>query len=426
MTQSDPDPRPFEAIPPDLVRRMRPLVGAAADGLLADLTGGAQDSTGDVAAGELRAAIVDGLRHFYDLAEHPRTAWPGIAAAYREIGRRMAVRGRDPEEMHSALRRSAQAIWRTLTSLAETLEVDRATLGRIAEAQFAFLDAVAGQVAHGYDTEAAGSDEAVQRRRARLLQLLLNGEPADRTGTVLADAARAAGWRPPRTLAAVALAPRPGAAPQPPGPPSASPPAPPSGPPRALSPALPPDVLVDLARTEPCLLLPDPDGPGRSRLLEALLRDWTVVIGPTVPPAQAAESLRWARQALALTRRGRIPADGVVRCMDHVPTLVIFLAEDLIERAAASRLAPLRALSPVQAERLTETLLSLLENNFNATEAGSRLHVHPQTVRYRLRHLEELFGADLQDPRRCLELEMILRARQAGAADDRAPLTAPA
>ncbi|WP_067484894.1 helix-turn-helix domain-containing protein [Actinomadura hibisca] len=408
MKQPDPDPRPFEAIPPDLMRRMRPLVGAAADDLLAELTGGTPD-TGDASAGELRAAIVDGLRHFYDLAERPRTAWPAIAAAYREVGRRMAVRGRDPEEMHSALRRSAQAIWRTLTALAETLEVDRATLGRIAEAQFGFLDAVAAQVAHGYDTEIAGSDEAVRRHRTRLLQTLLNGGPA-LTDQSLADAARAAGWRPPRTLAAVALAPKPGASPQP----------------AALSPALPPDVLVDLARTEPCLLLPDPDGPGRSRLLEALLRDWTVVLGPTVPPAQAAESLRWARQALALTRRGRIPDRGVVRCMDHVPTLVIFLAEDLIERAAASRLAPLRALSPVQAERLTETLLSLLENNFNATEAGSDLHVHPQTVRYRLRHLEELFGADLQDPRRCLELEMILRARQAGTADDRAPLTTPA
>ncbi|MFC6933171.1 helix-turn-helix domain-containing protein [Actinomadura yumaensis] len=428
MTHAELDVRPFEAIPRELVRRMRPLAGPAADQLLADLAGRGTDER---AAAEMRAGIVEGLEHFYDLVENPGTAWERIAAAHRELGRAMAVKGRDPEETHRALHRSARATWRTLTALAESLEVDRRTLGRIAEAQFGYLDAVAAQVAEGYETEAAGSEEALGRRRRRLLNLLFDGgaaaertvpgdgfsdasspsSPSGASGAAdadeIADAAASARWRIPRTVAAVALHPREGAA--------------------ARPPALPPDVLADLGRSEPRLLLPDPDGPGRARLLDALLRDWIVAAGPTVAPAEAADSLRWARRALALARRGRLPAGSVVRCMDHVPTLVIFMAEDLIAHAADSRLAPLRGLSPVQAERLSETLLSLLENNFNATEAGNRLHVHPQTVRYRLRHLEELFGSDLQDPRRCLELEMILHARsrsdrRTGAAAARSPV----
>ncbi|WP_018654590.1 helix-turn-helix domain-containing protein [Actinomadura flavalba] len=368
------DVRPFEAIPRDLIRRIRPFVAAAADDPL------------DSAA---RATLLAALRRFYDLVEDPGSAWPEIARAYRAEGRDLAVRGADPEETHRALRRAAQTVWRTLIALADTLDVDRVTLGRIAEAQFGYMDAVAAEIAAGYEEESAHGAEGLRRRRARLSSVLLGGGDA----AAIADAAADAGWTLPRTLAAVVLHPRRDRGVHPP--------------------TLPPDVLVDLVRREPCLLLPDPDGPGRGRVLEALLGDWIVVAGPTLPPDQAPESLRWARQGLELARRGRLPASDVVRCMDHVPTLVIFGAETLIHHAADARLAPLHHLSEAQAERLSETLLSLLECNFNATEASARLHVHPQTVRYRLRHLEELFGESLRDPDHSLELEMILHARHA-------------
>ncbi|MEU9017425.1 helix-turn-helix domain-containing protein [Actinomadura sp. NPDC048394] len=395
MSQAVLDVRPFEQIPRRLAHRMRPLVAGAAGEVLADVRrggpGGVPPGDGRAAA-EIRAEIVAGLGHFLDLVDDPRAAWDRVAAAHRALGRDLAVRGHDLEETHRALRRTARAAWRTLIALAESLEVDRETLGLIADAQFAYMDAAAAEAVRGWEAErpdrGAAGEDALRRRRARLLSLLLSGAGEDE----IADAARGARWRTPRTVAAVALHPRTDPGPDGPFP-------------------APPDVLADLAGPEPALVVPDPDGPGRARLTEALLRDWIVVVGPTVPPARAAESMRWARHALAVTRRGHIDGTAVVRCMDHVPLLVIFTAEDLIAHAADSRLAPLRALTPAQADRLAETLLSLLENNFNATEAGNRLHVHPQTVRYRLRHLEELFGSDLQDPRRCLELEMILNAR---------------
>jgi DNA-binding PucR family transcriptional regulator len=40
-----------------------------------------------------------------------------------------------------------------------------------------------------------------------------------------------------------------------------------------------------------------------------------------------------------------------------------------------------------------------------------QLHVHPQTVRYRLRQIHELFGDQLRDPERRFELQLALRVR---------------
>jgi DNA-binding PucR family transcriptional regulator len=43
---------------------------------------------------------------------------------------------------------------------------------------------------------------------------------------------------------------------------------------------------------------------------------------------------------------------------------------------------------------------------------AQRIHVHPQTVRYRLRQIQELFGEQLRDPDRRFELHLALRLRQ--------------
>ena len=57
------------------------------------------------------------------------------------------------------------------------------------------------------------------------------------------------------------------------------------------------------------------------------------------------------------------------------------------------------------------------------TEAVAKaLHVHPQTVRYRLARLRELFGPRLDDPDARFELELALRARRlAGSIRPRMP-----
>jgi DNA-binding PucR family transcriptional regulator len=93
--------------------------------------------------------------------------------------------------------------------------------------------------------------------------------------------------------------------------------------------------------------------------------------------------------------------------------------EALVELFAERRLAPLRQLTAKQQARLSETLLAWLETRGGAPEVASRLQVHPQTVRYRLRQLEALFGEQLHDPDARFELESALRAiRVTGKAPD--------
>ncbi|MFC6933180.1 helix-turn-helix domain-containing protein [Actinomadura yumaensis] len=190
---------------------------------------------------------------------------------------------------------------------------------------------------------------------------------------------------------------------------------------RDRPPLLADEVLLDPGGPQGRGLLPDPDGPGRARLLEPLLRDRIVALGPTVPIVQAAQSMAWAVSTVALARDGFVDDTGLVRSTDHVSALVISRSRALLEWAGAARLAAFDVLSPSQRDRIAETLLALLEHNFNATEAGAALHVHPQTVRYRLRTIEKLVGEDLYDPRARLEMQLILHAQLAGSRTDARP-----
>jgi DNA-binding PucR family transcriptional regulator len=179
------------------------------------------------------------------------------------------------------------------------------------------------------------------------------------------------------------------------------------------------------------MLVADPDGPGRRRQLANSLRGWLttqqspgqlVAIGPAVPLSGASGSLRWANQALALARRGLVRAGnsaesgtdavaGILWCEDHLPTLVVLADTDLAATLSREALAPLRPLRPEQADRLGRTLLAWLESADDANAAARRLHVHPQTIRYRLRQLSELFGDALTEPDARFRLLLALRVR---------------
>ena len=53
--------------------------------------------------------------------------------------------------------------------------------------------------------------------------------------------------------------------------------------------------------------------------------------------------------------------------------------------------------------------------------AAATLHVHPQTVRYRLAALREVFGDALDDPAARLELAIALRMTHPAPPDPAAP-----
>ncbi len=331
------------------------------------------------------------LRQFVQQVADPSTPRDEAANLFRAIGYREAMDGRSIEVIQAAMRTGARVAWHRLTLKAGRGTLSIETLGAIGEAIFLYIDELSAACAEGYMRAGAEMADEVKRRRGRLLDLLVAEPPA--AEEAVAARARAADWALPRTVAAVALE---------------------DGGMELLSPlpALPAEVLADMVRKDPCLLVPDPDGSGRIAAIERGLRGWTGALGPVVPLSQAGSSLRWARQALSLARHGVIPPGcGLVRCDEHLSTLLLFADQKLAQVCAAARLAPLMALKPEQQETLADTLLSWLESAGNARIAARQLHVHPQTVRYRLRHLQELFGEALAQPAARFDLEIALHAR---------------
>ncbi|MET9341734.1 MULTISPECIES: helix-turn-helix domain-containing protein [unclassified Nonomuraea] len=381
--------RLWESAPPGIVHGLRPGIGRLSDEVIEEIQARIPEyarPSDEIYIKVVRRAVEEAIGRFLDRIENPDAPWD--PEPFRMIGRGEAAEGRNLEPLQTAMRLGARVGWRRLTELAEPLGLTPQSLYDLGEAIFVYLDQLADAAAEGFDEARAHAAGEMERRRHRLLDLLLSQPPA--AAEAIADLAKAAGWRLPRTVAGVALDDQNG------------------------TPSLPPDVLVGLDRPQPCLLVPDPNGPGRPQMLEKSLRGWRAAVGPAVPLERAAVSLRWATEALDLARRGVLPrARGPLRCADHMSTLIVFKDEDLVGALAQTRLAPLAHLRKSQQDRLAETLLAWLRYGRGAGEVAARLHVHPQTVRYRLRQLEELYGDQLGDPDVRFELEIVLRARQA-------------
>lgn len=336
-------------------------------------------------------AVEELIGHFVDLMERDVSS-DGVLAYFRELGAGEAREGRSLDAWQASVRIGAGVAIGRLTEQAERLGLggNVGEVGYIAREVFAYTDRVAEIVGEGHGEARARAEGERQGRRRRLIDALLRDEPD--LGE-LRDAAERAGWAWPQTVAAVALA-APGRR-------------------TAQRPVLPPDALVGLHLDEPCAIVPDPEGPGRRRQLEIGLDGWAAAVGPAVGPGRVARSLHWARRALESVREGVIGVDGTVFATEHMPLLVMAGERELVDLVAERRLAPLREVRPALRRVLAETLLELIECRFNATVVASRLNLHAQTVRYRLRKLEELFGPVLRDPSVQLELHMVLRARLA-------------
>ena len=98
------------------------------------------------------------------------------------------------------------------------------------------------------------------------------------------------------------------------------------------------------------------------------------------------------------------------RAEEHLPALVIAADPALAAELSEQRLAPLAELPEGPRERLTETLRAWLDRPGQVQAVAAELDVHPQTVRYRVKQLRELFGERLEDPEARFELSLALRA----------------
>jgi hypothetical protein len=243
---------------------------------------------------------------------------------------------------------------------------------------------------------------ALQARRHALLELLARPTPPDRAE--IGRRADEAGLSPaPRRVAALAVA--------------VSDPAQlarrmPSG---SIGAALDPVGLV---------LIPDPEGPGRPARVRAALRDRPAVLGPTVTWEDASVSVRRALLGWPVHVAGGLGDDTLACTEDHLLTLLLAASPRLSADLVARRLGALEDMTQGSRERGVATLQAWLDAHGDVSAAAEMLHVHPQTVRYRLGALREAFGdGALDDPAARLELALALQAatafsaRRAGTGD---------
>jgi hypothetical protein len=383
---------PWPAIPRTVADQLRPVLPALVEEMVAEIHASVAEYArpGDGSyAHAVRRGAEEAASQFVDRIADPDASWDQAAAVFRRLGGAEAGEGRSLESFQSALRAGARVALRWLTHASQWMDAPVQTLGLLAEALFVFLDEIAALSAEGYaqaQNQVAGE---LQRRRRRLVGLLLAEPPA--AAEAVSELARLAQWRPPRLVSVAVLA----------GQPSGS-----------RVPALPGEVLQDLDRAPAVLIVPDPYGPGRREMLDRGLAGVRGAVGPPVGLREAAKSLHWAREALGLAEQGVFGDGPVVHCDDHLTEMVLRRGGDLLDRLETRRLAPLRDMAPGRRDMLAETLLAWLETG-KSSSVAARLFIHPQTARYRLHKLQDLFGDQLDDADARFELALVLRARQA-------------
>ncbi|MFJ1767175.1 helix-turn-helix domain-containing protein [Amycolatopsis sp. NPDC088138] len=310
---------------------------------------------------------------------------------FREVGRGVHKGGGSLDSLQASYRVGGQAAWRYIAAWGQRTGMPTPMLCVCAEAIFAVIEEISSYSVEGYtvaQTQAAGT---LERRRRRLLDLLLATPPSP--PKTVAATAEAAGWPLPERVNAVALqSPADRHHDDEPGP------------------SLPADVLVDLESTQPCLLSANLERD--LRLLQPALRGWHLAVGPRVPLADAATSLRWASRTLQLVREGVIDPAPVVHSADHLSTVWLMHDDFLLAELTRTALGPFTGLTAKQQDRLGETLMAWLEGRGSTPEIAEVLKVHPQTVRYRLNQLTELFGDRLNDPAQRLDMQLALHAHR--------------
>ncbi len=338
---------------------------------------------GDDARGVGRT-VSDTVALFVGSADHPDADPRRLTDMYTRLGEQEARQGRSLDALRTALRVSGQIACRRFIKDAYRFGWSRETLGLLTDSLFTLVAQLADAAAQGYAREQDRLATERERCRDRLREALV-AEPSPGPD-VIAELAAAARWDPPGSVGLVALEA-----------------APPDG-----GRILPPAVLTGWDSPVPYLVVPDPEGPGQDRLRAALERLGRAAIGPTVPLTRGAVSLRWARHALTLVERGHLPGDAPVRCVDHVTALATLAAEELVGVSARTVLGPLLDLPPTRRRPLAETLLTYLQCGDNAVTAADRLHIHEQTVRYRLRRIAELTGGRFSELDGRLDLMLVL------------------
>jgi PucR C-terminal helix-turn-helix domain len=132
-------------------------------------------------------------------------------------------------------------------------------------------------------------------------------------------------------------------------------------------------------------------------------------VGPPARLADVASSFAVASRALQTAVA--FGQEGTFSLADLSIRPAILADEPLGDAFAARYLEPLDALGRMGVE-LDTTLRAWFDQEMRIEETARVLHVHPNTLRHRLRRFEEVTGATLRDPRHLVELWWALERRR--------------
>ena len=345
---------------------------------------------------ELRRSISHNLRFLITALGDPRA--PLDLAAPAETGRRRALQGAPLPEVLQCYRICFTTLWDAL------LEHTRGSHGSQGDQRSAATDALltaAGLIFRLTDQHALALTEAYraataelllarQQRRSALVEALLTGHPSPDAGPW--EAAALLGLPSDGQLAVVAADTR------------------------GLAEASLPDIerrlgahgIVSGWRLTPAQQLGvvslHADAAQRDTML-AVLRESARARTGVSPPyrslADTPRALQLAQAALA----GLTPGQAEVRTFNPSPLAALMVRDpDEGRRLAEEVLGSVLGLPAEDRTPLLATLNAYLDHAGSAERAAEVLYCHPNTVRYRLRRLQELTGRSLSDPHGVAEL----------------------
>jgi hypothetical protein len=342
--------RPWSRVPSWVGAALRPELAGTIDGIIAAVRAEVPEYARPL-TGRFGARITEGvsvaLGQFLDLLGRDDPL--GDSTVYRALGQLEHREGRTLAALQTAYQVGTRTLWQRLAASRTARQLPPEVIFNLAEALFGYIEQIS----------------ACRR------------------------AAAAAGWTVPARVAALVVDDAVAVAARLPG---------------AVGADLDPVGMVVVSARG------DADGGWLDRVRGAT-GERRAVLGPVVEPAQAHRSAALAQAAWPLHAAGRLDGDApLVRADEHLLPLLLATAPDLAAALAERALAPLRALPPGAGARSEETLRAWLDAHGDVTATAAALHLHPQTVRYRLASLRETFGGVLDDPTARLELAVALRA----------------
>ncbi|HET8815228.1 MAG TPA: helix-turn-helix domain-containing protein [Solirubrobacterales bacterium] len=384
------DSEPWRGLPPEVADLIEPELAAITEEILSTIAREvpeyARPLEGRFGRG-IRTGVGQALLQFVALIRDPDAGREPGREVYVELGRGEQRVGRTLDSLQAAYRIGARVAWRRIAAAGRRADLAPEPLTLLAEAIFAYIDELSADSVEGYAEAQAAAADVVRRRRQEVLNLLLRDPPA--AVTDVSAAAKAAEWKLPGTVAAAACS---------------------DADLGTIVGRLPADALVTVLDGTGCIVLPDPEGPGKRKQLLRAAANGTLALGPPTDPAGAAKSWALARALFSAAMAGGVEKDGLLRAEDHLANLLLASNPQLTTLLSERRLLPLQNLTPRAQERMRETALAYLRNRGNAVAMANDLHIHPQTARYRIARLRDLFGEDLDDPDARFELELALRA----------------